>query len=922
MSANSAFGGKAGDINNSGVTDLADAIISLQVSADVEPEGVVYKEYEISGDKKVGLEEAIYALRKIADAGELKYLGDLGEPEDYQNTLMHFEDTFPDTAGSFDGFVAQLPDAFDWRDHNAVTRSKDQGYARIKASLDGRKRENQGHCGGCWAFAAVAALESKILIAGGPEYNLSEQQLVSCNTENDGCCGGYINAATYWETHGPKLESCTDYADFNTRNCNCPTHCSSVSCNSMSHCEELSYRVENYYTVNVHSARNAKISIKEHGPGVFRYEVYDDFFKFWDNGTNGQVYVQSSPVWKDGHEVAIIGYSDTKGAWLCKNSWGDGGPNGDGTFWIAYAGHSNDLQFQMSNFSVSGVQPCEYSIYPSGQSFDSSAATGSIAVTATAGCDWTATDNAGWISITSGTSETGNGAVSYSVDANTGTSSRTGIITAAGKNFTITQSGISCSYSISPGSNSFGASGGTGSINVTATGGCQWNTNSNKTWISIVSGSSKIGDGVVNYLVAPNASNFRTGTITVAGKTFTVTQTGQSCSYSISPTSKSFSASGGTGSVSVIAPYGCTWTATESLDWVSITAGQSGNGNGTFSYSVSPNSDIAVRTGTITISGKIFTITQNGVTGKDRPVSGDYDGDGKADPAVWRENDTSGFPMLYIIPSSNTCPLGWDGPYAIWGGCGKQIGLTSDIPVSGDYDGDGKADPATWRKDDTSGFPMLYIIPSSSTCPSGWEGPYTGWGGCGKQIGLTSDIPVSGDYDGDGKADLAVWRENDISGFPMLYIIPSSSTCPSGWEGPYAGWGGCGKQVGLVGDIPVAGDFDGDGKADPATWRQNDSSGYPRIYIRPSSGNCPDSSWEGPYAGWGGCSKQLGIIGDIPISGDYDGDSKADPATWRKNDTSGFPMLYIRPSSGNCPSGWEGPYSGWGGCGKQIGSNQ
>ncbi len=52
MSANSAFGGKAGDINNSGVTDLADAIISLQVSADVEPEEVVYKEYEISGDKK------------------------------------------------------------------------------------------------------------------------------------------------------------------------------------------------------------------------------------------------------------------------------------------------------------------------------------------------------------------------------------------------------------------------------------------------------------------------------------------------------------------------------------------------------------------------------------------------------------------------------------------------------------------------------------------------------------------------------------------------------------------------------------------------------------------------------------------------------------------------------------------------------
>ena len=53
-----------------------------------------------------------------------------------------------------------------------------------------------------------------------------------------------------------------------------------------------------------------------------------------------------------GHAVLLIGWDDWKQAFLCKNSWGNGGPNGDGTFWIAYSGHANNLGFGMANFSV------------------------------------------------------------------------------------------------------------------------------------------------------------------------------------------------------------------------------------------------------------------------------------------------------------------------------------------------------------------------------------------------------------------------------------------------------------------------------------------------------------------------------------------------------------------------------------------
>jgi hypothetical protein len=68
------------------------------------------------------------------------------------------------------------------------------------------------------------------------------------------------------------------------------------------------------------------------------------------------------------------------------------------------------------------------------------------------------------------------------------------------------------------------------------------------------------------------------------------TTEGGTCSYSISPTSLKFSSSGGTGTINVTASASeCEWTPTEGVDWISITSGSSGSGNGTVTYSVSPN---------------------------------------------------------------------------------------------------------------------------------------------------------------------------------------------------------------------------------------------------------------------------------------------------------------------------------------------
>jgi hypothetical protein len=83
------------------------------------------------------------------------------------------------------------------------------------------------------------------------------------------------------------------------------------------------------------------------------------------------------------------------------------------------------------------------------------------------------------------------------------------------------------------------------------------------------------------------------------------------CTYSINPTTASFGAAGGTGSVAVTAGIGCPWTATSNAAWIAVTGGASGSGNGTVGYSVAPFSERRrKRSGTLTIAGQTFTVKQ------------------------------------------------------------------------------------------------------------------------------------------------------------------------------------------------------------------------------------------------------------------------------------------------------------------------
>jgi hypothetical protein len=228
-------------------------------------------------------------------------------------------------------------------------------------------------------------------------------------------------------------------------------------------------------------------------------------------------------------------------------------------------------------------------------------------------CPWQATSNAPWLTITSGASGSGNGTVKYSVAMNTTGSPRAGTLTIAGQTFTVNQSNQGCSYSIAPTSNSFPASGGNGSVAVTTLTGCTWKAISNDSWIIVSVDGEANGSGTANYTVAANTdASSRTGTMTIAGQTFTVMQAGSSCAFSIAPSGKLFTHTGGEGSIAVTTSAECNWTASTIESWIIVTSGQSGTGNGFVTYAVRDNPGTSPRQGAITVAGLEFTVMQGG----------------------------------------------------------------------------------------------------------------------------------------------------------------------------------------------------------------------------------------------------------------------------------------------------------------------
>jgi len=258
-----------------------------------------------------------------------------------------------------------------------------------------------------------------------------------------------------------------------------------------------------------------------------------------------------------------------------------------------------------------------------------------------------------------------------------------------------------------------------------------------------------------------------------------------------------------------------------------------------------------------------------GLASTDYPEPADFDGDNKTDYAIWRPELNGTHAGFWILNSK-------DGTvnFIPWGQQGD------DPSVIGDYDGDGKTDAAIARYDFTANTTTWWFRPSG--------GPNAG-ATFGFRWGYAADYPYPGDFNGDGKADFAVTRD-DGTGVSVVWVHYGSG------DGNNTGSADMVERWGyFASDYYVPGDFDGDGKTDLAVVRN--AGGQLQWWVRNSTdGSVHETNW--------GAGAISGVRSDdLIVQGDYDGDGKTDPAVWRRSDGT----FYVLGSKTGTPI-----YSTWG----------
>ncbi|MEO8649097.1 MAG: BACON domain-containing carbohydrate-binding protein, partial [Acidobacteriota bacterium] len=290
---------------------------------------------------------------------------------------------------------------------------------------------------------------------------------------------------------------------------------------------------------------------------------------------------------------------------------------------------------------------------------------------------------------------------------------------------------IPCNYSIDPTNLTVPGTAGTYTFSIFAPLTCGWNAVSTNTdWLTVNSGSG-FGDGSINFAVTPNGTESqRAGNIVVAGRNMRVTQDPIACVYSMSPQTVDLPAAGGDFQFTITTQDGCPYAAYENFSWISLSS-EPRSGTRTITYTVTPNYG-AERLGTITSQGNTLTVKQAGRN------------------CVYDVSPTKIF----------ASPLGETGAITVntAAGCGWTVTsgiswLTLSQPAA--HDGPGSV--------------TYTAAPNNDNFGRSWSFEFIG--------GETIYIPVvqfginyktAFDFDGDGKADLSVFRPSDSTWYRSL----------------------------------------------------------------------------------------------------------------------------------------------------------
>jgi hypothetical protein len=324
------------------------------------------------------------------------------------------------------------------------------------------------------------------------------------------------------------------------------------------------------------------------------------------------------------------------------------------------------------------------------------------------------------------------------------------------------------------------------------------------------------------------------------------------------PTSP-LAASGGSGSVSVVA--GCSWTASDNVPWLTITSGASGSGNGTVSFTVTANPGTAARFATITVAGLPVTIAQNG---------DDFGGDGHPD-MIWINDTTRQATLWNMGGAQGDALLSWS--YL------SSAGIPGwTIVGTADFDKDGHPD-IVWQNDATRQVVVWYMGGPQGDTMLQWDYLSTngvpGW-----------TVVGAGDFNNDGHPDI-VWQNDSTREATVWYMGGAQGLTLLSWN--YL------STVDLPGwRIAAVGDINRDGQPD-LVW-QNDSTRQVTVwYMGGTSGNT--------MLGWSYISAS-GVPGwSVVGASDFDADGILD-IVWQNDATRQVTVWYMGGASGNTLVDW------------------
>ena len=274
--------------------------------------------------------------------------------------------------------------------------------------------------------------------------------------------------------------------------------------------------------------------------------------------------------------------------------------------------------------------------------------TATVTISAERECTWSARGDSGWLQV-SPTSGQGESAVTVTVAANPQPSPRSTDLIVNDTRLSVRQEPAPCVYELSSRAATVPAAGGRVAVGVSALSGCGWTASSPQPWVRFLAANGS-GSAEITLTVDANPGGARSAQLTIAGESFTLTQSAFSapapapgpaptppapgpdpspappappapappapappadCSYAVDPRVVTVGSKARNGEIDVRTSSGCAWTAESTARWISITSAPSDTGNGRVKYRIQDNEGLD-RLGTMRIAGQTVLVYQRG----------------------------------------------------------------------------------------------------------------------------------------------------------------------------------------------------------------------------------------------------------------------------------------------------------------------